>query len=77
VFGVGGVGLSVIQGCVEAGASRIIAVDINDKKLEIGMKLLLFHEISKQFTVYQTQQRNLVPQTLSTPKRLINLFNST
>lgn len=29
VFGLGGVGLSVIIGCKAAGAARIIAVDIN------------------------------------------------
>ncbi|XP_056422751.1 alcohol dehydrogenase 1-like [Hyla sarda] len=32
VFGLGGVGLSVIIGCKVAGASRIIAVDINSDK---------------------------------------------
>ncbi|XP_075141979.1 alcohol dehydrogenase 1-like [Leptodactylus fuscus] len=32
VFGLGGIGLSVIIGCKVAGASRIIAVDINSKK---------------------------------------------
>lgn len=34
VFGIGAVGLSVIEGLVKAGASRIIAVDILDEKLE-------------------------------------------
>ena len=32
VFGLGGVGLSVIIGCKTAGASRIIGVDINKDK---------------------------------------------
>lgn len=32
VFGLGGVGLSVIIGCKAAGAARIIAVDINKDK---------------------------------------------
>ena len=32
VFGAGCVGLSVIQGCVKNGASKIIAVDVNDGK---------------------------------------------
>ncbi|XP_006152234.1 alcohol dehydrogenase 4 [Tupaia chinensis] len=32
VFGLGGVGLSAIMGCKAAGASRIIAVDINSEK---------------------------------------------
>ncbi|XP_025279390.1 all-trans-retinol dehydrogenase [NAD(+)] ADH4 [Canis lupus baileyi] len=32
VFGLGGVGLSTIMGCKVAGASRIIAIDINNEK---------------------------------------------
>ena len=32
VFGMGAVGLSVIEGCVKAGAGRIIAIDTNDEK---------------------------------------------
>ena len=39
VFGLGGIGLSVIQGAKTAGASRIIAIDINDGKKEFAMKL--------------------------------------
>jgi S-(hydroxymethyl)glutathione dehydrogenase/alcohol dehydrogenase len=38
VFGSGGVGLNVIQGARMAGASRIIAVDIFDHKLEFTYK---------------------------------------
>jgi S-(hydroxymethyl)glutathione dehydrogenase/alcohol dehydrogenase len=36
VFGLGGVGLSVVQGAVMAGAERIIAVDINPGKFELA-----------------------------------------
>eukprot|EP01116_Phalansterium_solitarium_P004843 TRINITY_DN1600_c0_g2_i1.p1 TRINITY_DN1600_c0_g2~~TRINITY_DN1600_c0_g2_i1.p1 ORF type:complete len:377 (-),score=123.87 TRINITY_DN1600_c0_g2_i1:646-1776(-) len=39
VFGVGCVGLGVIQGAVEAGAKRIVAVDTNPKKFELARKL--------------------------------------
>ncbi len=39
VFGLGGIGLSVIQGAKKAGARRIIAIDINDGKKEIAMKM--------------------------------------
>lgn len=38
VFGLGGIGLSVVQGAKQAGASRIIAVDINDSKWEMAKK---------------------------------------
>ena len=36
VFGCGGVGLNVIQGAALCGASRIIAVDLVDSKLELA-----------------------------------------
>lgn len=39
VFGLGAVGLSVIQGAKIAGASRIIAVDINKDKFDAAIKL--------------------------------------
>lgn len=39
VFGLGGIGLSVIQGAVMAKASRIIAVDINPDKFEMARML--------------------------------------
>jgi S-(hydroxymethyl)glutathione dehydrogenase/alcohol dehydrogenase len=36
VFGLGGIGLSVVQGAVMAKASRIIAIDINPSKFELA-----------------------------------------
>ena len=39
VFGLGGVGLSVIQGAVMARASRIIAIDVNPDKFELARQL--------------------------------------
>jgi S-(hydroxymethyl)glutathione dehydrogenase/alcohol dehydrogenase len=36
VFGLGGIGLAVIQGAVMAGASRIIGVDTNPRKFELA-----------------------------------------
>lgn len=38
VFGIGAVGLSVIEGLVKAGASKIIAVDLLPAKLELAKK---------------------------------------
>lgn len=34
VFGMGGVGLAAVMGCKNAGAKRIIAVDVNPDKFE-------------------------------------------
>ena len=39
VFGLGGIGLSVIQGAVMAGAERIICVDLNPRKFELARSL--------------------------------------
>jgi S-(hydroxymethyl)glutathione dehydrogenase/alcohol dehydrogenase len=39
VFGLGGIGLSVIQGAVMAKAARIIAVDLNPAKFEMARQL--------------------------------------
>ena len=39
VFGLGGIGLSVIQGLVMAKAARIIAVDVNHNKFEMAKNL--------------------------------------
>ncbi len=38
VLGCGGVGLNVIQGCKISGAARIIAIDINNHKLELAQQ---------------------------------------
>jgi S-(hydroxymethyl)glutathione dehydrogenase / alcohol dehydrogenase len=39
VFGLGGIGMSVIQGAVMAGAGRIIAIDTNPAKVGMAMAL--------------------------------------
>ncbi len=39
VFGLGGVGLSVIQGATMAQASRIIAIDVNPAKFELARQM--------------------------------------
>ena len=39
IFGLGGIGLSVIQGAVMAKAARIICIDINAAKSEMAMQL--------------------------------------
>lgn len=36
VFGLGAVGLAVIMGCKAAGAKKIIGIDINESKFELG-----------------------------------------
>lgn len=39
IFGLGGIGLSAIIGAVMAGASQIIAIDINERKFGLAKKL--------------------------------------
>lgn len=43
IWGCGAVGLAVIMGCKAAGASRIIAVDINPDKWPIGKDFIRLH----------------------------------
>src|SRR3954465_8209241 len=45
VFGLGGIGLNVIQGARMAGADRIVGVDINDAKEDWGRKFGMTHFI--------------------------------
>ena len=46
VFGAGGIGLNVIQGAALAGAEKIIAVDLEDKKLEFAAVFGATHTIN-------------------------------
>lgn len=46
VFGLGGVGLSVIQGCRMSGASQIVGIDINPKKEAWGKKMGMTHFVN-------------------------------
>jgi S-(hydroxymethyl)glutathione dehydrogenase/alcohol dehydrogenase len=46
VFGCGGVGLNAIQGAKIAGATRIIAIDLADNKLEMARKMGATHTIN-------------------------------
>jgi S-(hydroxymethyl)glutathione dehydrogenase/alcohol dehydrogenase len=39
VFGLGSVGISVVQGAKACGAARIIGIDTNSKKFELAKKL--------------------------------------
>uniref|UniRef100_A0A8D2B6S3 All-trans-retinol dehydrogenase [NAD(+)] ADH7 n=1 Tax=Sciurus vulgaris TaxID=55149 RepID=A0A8D2B6S3_SCIVU len=48
VFGLGGVGLSVIMGCRSAGASRIIGIDLNKDKFEKALAVGATECISPQ-----------------------------
>jgi S-(hydroxymethyl)glutathione dehydrogenase / alcohol dehydrogenase len=46
VFGLGGIGLNVIQGARVAGADKIIGVDLNDKREAIARKFGLTHFVN-------------------------------
>jgi S-(hydroxymethyl)glutathione dehydrogenase/alcohol dehydrogenase len=46
VFGLGGIGLNVIQGAKMAGADKIIGVDINDDKKEWGERFGMTHFVN-------------------------------
>ena len=46
VFGTGGVGLNVVQGAALAGAERIIAVDLLDRKLDFARQFGATHTVN-------------------------------
>ena len=46
VFGLGGIGLNVIQGCRLAGANMIVGVDMNNDKKEWGEKFGMTHFVN-------------------------------
>jgi S-(hydroxymethyl)glutathione dehydrogenase/alcohol dehydrogenase len=46
VFGAGGVGLSVIQGAKLAGATTIIAIDLNERKRKVALSLGATHFVN-------------------------------
>jgi S-(hydroxymethyl)glutathione dehydrogenase/alcohol dehydrogenase len=50
VFGLGGIGLNVIQGAKMAGADKIVGVDINDSKKEWGEKFGMTHFVNPKNT---------------------------
>ena len=46
VFGLGGIGLNVIQGCRLVGADMIVGVDTNDRKKELAEKFGMTHFVN-------------------------------
>src|SRR5476651_2197045 len=46
VFGLGGIGLNVIQGAKQVGADRIVGVDINESKEEWGRRFGMTHFVN-------------------------------
>ena len=46
VFGLGGIGLNVIQGCRLVGADKIIGVDINSRRAAIGEEFGMTHFVN-------------------------------
>jgi S-(hydroxymethyl)glutathione dehydrogenase/alcohol dehydrogenase len=59
VIGCGGVGLNIVQGARLAGASRIIACDLLDKKLEFARQFGATHTINAQREKVTDQVRAL------------------
>ncbi|KAF9584410.1 S-(hydroxymethyl)glutathione dehydrogenase [Lunasporangiospora selenospora] len=64
VFGLGGVGLSVVQGAKQAGASIIIGVDVNSKKEKLAREMGCTEFInSRELPAGKTIQQHLVEIT--------------
>ncbi len=50
VFGLGGIGLNVIQGCRMVGADKIIGVDVNSDRIEMAKRLGMTHFVNPRHT---------------------------
>src|SRR5215218_7044801 len=61
VFGCGGVGDAAIAGSALAGASRIIAVDIDDRKLELARSMGATHTVNSKENDAVEAIRSLTP----------------
>ena len=64
VFGLGGIGLNVIQGLKLAGADMIIGIDINDSKKEWGERFGMTHFVNPTKV-----EGDLVPHLVNMTKR--------
>ena len=60
VFGLGAVGLSVIEGLVKAGATQIIAVDILDSKLELAKQWGATHFVNPNTILPKAVQQHII-----------------
>ncbi|MFD0917882.1 S-(hydroxymethyl)glutathione dehydrogenase/class III alcohol dehydrogenase [Pseudahrensia aquimaris] len=63
VFGLGGIGLNVIQGLRLIGANKIVGVDLNDDKKEWGEKFGMTHFLNPKGMEHQEQVDALVEMT--------------
>ena len=61
VFGVGGIGLNVVQACALASAHPIIAVDLFDNKLDLAQKLGATHLVNSAQTDAISEISKLLP----------------
>ncbi len=61
VFGVGGVGLSVILGAKRRGSSTVIAIDIEDKKLQFAKRMGATHTLNARAKDLLAQLARIVP----------------
>lgn len=59
VIGVGGVGMNVVQGAALAGASRVIAVDLVERKLELAQQFGATHLVNAGDTDAVQEIKNL------------------
>jgi len=71
VFGLGGIGLNVIQGARMVGADKIIGVDVNDTKEEWGRRFGMTHfvnpnKVSGDIVQHQSRSPTAAPTSPST-----------
>ena len=52
IWGLGGVGLACAIGCKDSGASKIVGIDVNPDKFEIGNRVFFSNTVLYLYSIY-------------------------
>lgn len=78
VFGLGAIGLAAVVGCRNAGARRIIGIDINAAKFQIAQELGATHcvnpnDLQVPFLQYMAEKFNAIEYTFECVGRIVTM----
>lgn len=78
VFGLGAIGLAAVVGCKNAGAKRIIGIDINSAKFEVAKELGATHcvnpnDLQVPFLQYMAENFDAIDHTFECVGRIITM----
>lgn len=78
VFGLGAIGLAAVVGCKNAGAKRIIGIDINPSKFKVAQELGVTHcvnpnDLQVPFLQYMTENFDAIEHTFECVGRVLTM----